>query len=98
MKPLMTILFGTIQRTSATFMILGGIASPFLLTESRIVTAVAAVMTALGGALLSASMQETESLGKKVFNPRIIPAARHLVNSINQLVSIVIRVEKEELD
>lgn len=95
-QQLKEVLFGNIQRVSATFMIVGGVVIPLLLPESRMVTVISVIMAALGGGLLSV-VQEQDMIGRKLFNPRIMPAARHLINSVNQLETIVLKVEREEL-
>lgn len=89
-------LFGSVQRASGTVMILSGVVLPLTIPGSPYGQSLSGVLAALGGALWSSI--DSDEIARRRLSPRITPIARHLVNSINQLVGILNQVEGKELE
>ncbi len=96
MKNLFVFLFGNIQKTCASVMIIGGIALPLLFQDNTKVGILGSVFAALGGAAISASTDFNE-IARRQLAPRLIGLTRYLVTFINQLAGIKTRVDEGDL-
>lgn len=97
MKDAIAFLFGTVNRTCATTMILGGIVLPLTVPGNTYLAVVGSLFAALGGAGISTS-GDLDKLARERVAPRLVGATRYLVIFINQLARIKERVDSEELD